>query len=1111
MSDTNTDTNNDAINNKKNNNTNEPNVGNFLLYYALGMLGIVLWVLFGTAWLYISKLVTSGIPTDTKYEPYSCDINTELGKNTDGTSIKVPMNSMHELGMKGLAFWQLWSNDSPANKWEQEATFDTQELLDSFNGSFIQEFRDSANIKGTGPAAASGFDKYCSIVLNNVAARGLKWYDTFSLSDKWNDTLKIFVYGMIGLILFPLIWVLNGMCSFYYLIKAAWKQENPDDLNDGGADNILFSNNTLDENESGWSLKYWPKRIGNGFIWMLYWLLIFPILTFFVCPLYATFMPFFKLLWSGSYSLKVDNKFYNTNEQSDTKSFWDFIKDTFAYKRTFLLFLAILNLFTCANTYLGEMYFGAVTLAVILAIVFGDIFVNTAPNDNTMILQQVNNTPKAPKLRRQPIHKGCMFPKEINRIDKTLNKLNGQLTALLQTYESSKLDADAVALIAELKIIGTDLNNEFTAISMSDDKSKVDAFEQKIADTYNNKIEQLKVKIQEAVENQKVIDKINKIIKDISDSIDSITKNLTNNQSQLDKDEYEKNETSSEDFRTQLSNLKTEVSSSNNKADINNLLTKCKKLQEAVTNLNTDLDNQIASSNASARASSNADSIDSSSNSSLDNGAGAGFSSNADTNDISSSSNADSIDSSFNSSLDNDAGAGFTSNADTNDTSSRTSSTNSLNIEPKSTSSSSVDAGAGFTSTKPSLFKKFSDFFSKGSSTSTSPSTNVYPEDDETEEIDSPSSSSHNTDDIVNWIEPRKTTLVKNQQVGEGVINPMSGENIGSANSMMSEKRVENVIAPVNPREKDENIIPVDNDTLNSRITGQGQDQGLDVNTSFNPMSDVNIGSANSMMSEKQVKNVIAPGVNPRNKNINNIPVDNDTLNSRIIGQGGDTSFNPIQSSANLSNKKIVGLSPGILSKDGRHIILTLPGKKQLKLSIDDCIEFKKNGKEQSGKIVGFYKSNLTNNNVDVIFIDLWNEKVNDYTPKVTKFDGKNTNVLDYFITQNNQSQGRIILTGLETQKPEGIALTPIYSANNAYNDSGVWETITHCNVFGEPAQKLFNQNVENTNRIANDFSSQLDREIAAARARNKNQNQGGGSKSKTLKKKQHNIKIRLV
>ena len=478
MSDTNT--NNDAINSKNNNNINGPDVGNFILYYALGMLGIVLWVLFWTAWLYISKLVTSGIPTDTKYEPYSCDIDPNLGKNDDdGKSVKVSMNSIHQLGMKGLAFWQMWSEDAQANKWQQEAIFDTQEFLASFDGSLIQEFRDSANIRGTGSAAATGFDKFCSIVLNNVAARGFKWYDTFSLSHKLNDSFKIFIYGLFGLILFPIIWVLNGMCSFYYLCKAVFIPEKPDDINNGGANDILgFIIKLTNSDESGpGGVKNWFKYIGRGFIWLIFWLLIFPILSFFVCPLYATFMPFFKLLWSGSYSLKVDNKFYDS-EQSDTKSFWDFIKDTFAYKRTFLLFLAILNLFTCANTYLGEMYFGAVGLAVVLAIVFGDIFVDTAPNDNTMILQRNEYKPKPPKLRRQPIHKGCMFPEEINRIDGTLRKLNEELADLIEKSQSFSNNPEITGFIDELKKMRATLNEEFTVISMSEVEDTVNAFVQ---------------------------------------------------------------------------------------------------------------------------------------------------------------------------------------------------------------------------------------------------------------------------------------------------------------------------------------------------------------------------------------------------------------------------------------------------------------------------------------------------------------------------------------------------------------------------------------------------------------------------------------------------------
>ena len=57
------------------------------MYYGLGMIGIILWVLFGSAWLYISKLATSGIPISTNFEPYTCDVNPNLGKNDDGSKI----------------------------------------------------------------------------------------------------------------------------------------------------------------------------------------------------------------------------------------------------------------------------------------------------------------------------------------------------------------------------------------------------------------------------------------------------------------------------------------------------------------------------------------------------------------------------------------------------------------------------------------------------------------------------------------------------------------------------------------------------------------------------------------------------------------------------------------------------------------------------------------------------------------------------------------------------------------------------------------------------------------------------------------------------------------
>ena len=45
-----------------------------------------------------------------------------------------------------------------------DAPFDSSGFVDSFKNTFIQEMRDAANIKGTGPAASTGLNKFWSII-----------------------------------------------------------------------------------------------------------------------------------------------------------------------------------------------------------------------------------------------------------------------------------------------------------------------------------------------------------------------------------------------------------------------------------------------------------------------------------------------------------------------------------------------------------------------------------------------------------------------------------------------------------------------------------------------------------------------------------------------------------------------------------------------------------------------------------------------------------------------------------------------------------------------------------------------------------------------------------
>ena len=82
MSDTTTTTNDDAINENKNKSAQKVNVDKFIINFALSMIGIIIFIVFGTWWLYIAKTSTAKIiPVDTAYEPYTCEKNANFGKD----------------------------------------------------------------------------------------------------------------------------------------------------------------------------------------------------------------------------------------------------------------------------------------------------------------------------------------------------------------------------------------------------------------------------------------------------------------------------------------------------------------------------------------------------------------------------------------------------------------------------------------------------------------------------------------------------------------------------------------------------------------------------------------------------------------------------------------------------------------------------------------------------------------------------------------------------------------------------------------------------------------------------------------------------------------------
>jgi hypothetical protein len=486
MSDTNTNTDtNDAIQKKKNQSAEKTDVGGFIQNFAISMVGIILFIVFGTSWLYIAKLSTAKIiPHDTTFEPYTCIKNVGFGLN-GSDPITVPMNTISELDFKGLKFW-----GEPIGKWEQEATFASQGFIKSFNNSFISNLRKKID----NPASASNFDTFKSILVNNVAGTGFWLYDKMSMPDGVRmlpDSLKIVVYGLFGLIFFPFFWIWNSMASLYYTIRTLFSSEK-DNLNEGGYNGGLFDG--VDALKNGDSIfGNAGKMLLRGLLWIPIWLIIIPLLSMLVFPAIGTFYPFFKMLFSSGYKLKEYDPFKD-DKKSDSKSCLDFIKDNLIYKRTLILVFAILNLFTCANTYLGAKYFGGVVLATILAVIFGNIFVNTEPDDATMI--SVKNTLEEPVLEKPAAvdDDDCgPFQDQVINAWKKLKAQNDEADRLIQKFGNSG-NYEIQKLIAGLKTQKANIIEQFKKLDGKTDLNTVtvlntrgeDVLYKNLADAYKN-------------------------------------------------------------------------------------------------------------------------------------------------------------------------------------------------------------------------------------------------------------------------------------------------------------------------------------------------------------------------------------------------------------------------------------------------------------------------------------------------------------------------------------------------------------------------------------------------------------------------------------------------
>ena len=391
--------------------TTDPKYKKFFANFAVSTVGIILFVAFGSIGLYFSKVAASKIlPTNIDFKPYTCtpDNNPEKKPET------IMMNLVREFPLKGLGFLL----GMPAiSKYCQEAKFDEKTFDKSFKGTRMRNLWEAQDddfnkAKGT---EASNMDRWKSESMNRMISAGFQFIQTiFGGLSGMNETLMMLLFGLIGSIFFPIFMIVNICTSLWAHISALGKKGIDGSLHTGVSwlkRKTRAENGETDFSEPPPSIYKmlglvskkeptdisWAENIMfvlKMIVFYLGFIIYFMVSSLLISPIYTTFWTIAKTA-AVKYKVKLNDDFSpdESGGFSKLKGIGDFIRDSFAYKRTYLVMLSIINLLMQANVYLGTYYFAAIFISIVLAIVFCDIFVSkTSPNDNTMIQLDTDNT-----------------------------------------------------------------------------------------------------------------------------------------------------------------------------------------------------------------------------------------------------------------------------------------------------------------------------------------------------------------------------------------------------------------------------------------------------------------------------------------------------------------------------------------------------------------------------------------------------------------------------------------------------------------------------------------------------------------------------------------------
>ena len=351
-------------------------------------------VIIGACGLYTTKVAHSNIlPTNINLAPYTStdyDMMPEFDENITATAT-VNMNPVKERAWKGFNFW-----DEPISIHSQWAEF----IKEDFNKNSFFTFLCSKK-KFT---EKNEWGSRLCYFLRKMFIGGLA--SSFYIVKKIYSWLYLFPEWLLMLVYFtilPFICVFiicwNGLQVFIEAISnlsLAFKVHN----SDHEEDDIQFTKKEFDKMSdpdsewwTNWSdpeLEEFNDSFSNYWFGTFWWLLSKVksglMLVFYAMVAVYVIMPIAFI--TSIYSL-INPLFqkYKLSGEPDTAihGLGDFIRDTFVYKKTFIIFLAAYNLLMSTSLYLNAGYTASCFIGLLILALYFEVFQTNTPTDITQI------------------------------------------------------------------------------------------------------------------------------------------------------------------------------------------------------------------------------------------------------------------------------------------------------------------------------------------------------------------------------------------------------------------------------------------------------------------------------------------------------------------------------------------------------------------------------------------------------------------------------------------------------------------------------------------------------------------------------------------------------